>query len=145
MYGNRGFTLIEILIASVILFFTLASATMAYRTSLLSNAKTEKIVEVQIILPLVKDQVSTGLKSRDNLSQSESGRGELNGWTFKWQARRLSYTAPPDRFDPDVGDLISYNPRFHRYNVTLELSTETYSRQLNYEELAWDATAEPKG
>lgn len=134
----RGFTLIEVLIAAVILFITLSTAAVSYQTIVSSNLRAENIVSVQTIIPLARMNIHQHLREKTDLGQQEQGNGAIGDWTYNWVANRVSYTPPAERFDPFLADFTEYKPRFHRFEITLTLNADDFSRTVSYEELAWN-------
>lgn len=133
---NSGFTLVEILIASTILFMTVATATVTYRTLIMSNTRAEQVIATQSVFPLVQTSITQSL--RDSFGRQQQGQGELNGWSYRWQASQQSKNPPAARFDPDLGVFTEYQPRYRLFEVSVSLSKNDYTREFKFTELAWD-------
>jgi prepilin-type N-terminal cleavage/methylation domain-containing protein len=136
---QRGFTLVEVLIAATILFAVMTAATEAYRGALESSRRAEATVRVLTPLPLVTAAVRDALRS--NPRERLEGEGELLGVPYRFAARTLRYGAPPTRFDPTQEDFRVYEPRFRLYDVQLEMGRGTGRRTFAYQELAWERVA----
>jgi prepilin-type N-terminal cleavage/methylation domain-containing protein len=136
MRGERGFTLIEVLIAGMILFIVIAAATEAYRGSLLSSRKAEATVRLLTPLPLITAAVRDALRAKPE--ERVTGGAELLGVKYEFEAVTARYGAPPARFDPDAADFRDYPPRFRLYDVRLTLSSGDARRTVDYQELAWE-------
>lgn len=131
----RGFTLIEVLIASTILFASLAVISESYRASLMASDKAAKTAEMLTPLPLILGHVKNKLlETPDELVE---GQGEVLGVRFTFEARSAKFGAPVRRIDPDSGQRMVYQPRFRLYDVQLGLSRGTMRRVFTYQELAW--------
>ena len=84
MTSQKGFTLIEVLVAAFILFLALTSSALIYKGALLSSAKAEQSVSIsaaaQAIRQLVRedfnDSVGSGVLSGD---------GQFGDFSFKWR------------------------------------------------------------
>lgn len=135
----RGFTLIEVLIASTILFIVIAAAAEGYRGALLASRRAESLVRLLTPLPLITAAVRDTLRSKP--AERLTGGAELLGVRYEFEAVTARYGAPPRRFDPDAADFREYPPRFRLYDVHLRLRAGERERQFVYQELAWEPRA----
>jgi prepilin-type N-terminal cleavage/methylation domain-containing protein len=133
---QRGFTLLEVLIAATILFTVLAVATETYRNSLLASGRAQGLVTMLTPLPLITSAIRNQLRS--NPVEKLDGRSELLGVGYEWEAITVRYGSPPYRFDPDVTDFVSYPKRFRLYDITLKLRLAKQERVFLYQEIAWE-------
>ena len=136
MNRQRGFTLLEVLIAATILFTVLAVATETYRNSLLASGRAQGLVTMLTPLPLITSAIRNQLRS--NPVEKLSGSSELLGVDYEWEAITVRYGSPPYRFDPDVTDFVSYPKRFRLYDITLKLRGAKQERVFLYQEIAWE-------
>ena len=139
MIRQRGFTLVEVLIASTILFTVLGVASMSYRAAVLASAKAEATVAMLTPVPLITAAIRSQLRTKP--VEASAGSGELLGVGFEWEATTSRYGSPPRRFDPDTTSFVDYPPRFRLYEVRLTLAYRDSSREFLYEELAWEPLA----
>jgi prepilin-type N-terminal cleavage/methylation domain-containing protein len=133
---QRGFTLLEVLIAATILFTVLAVATETYRNSLLASGRAQGLVTMLTPLPLITSAIRNQLRS--NPVEKLSGSSELLGVGYEWEAITVRYGSPPYRFDPDMTDFVSYPKRFRLYDITLKLRRAKQERVFLYQEIAWE-------
>jgi prepilin-type N-terminal cleavage/methylation domain-containing protein len=133
---QRGFTLVEVLIASTILFAVLGVASMSYRAALRASETAERTVAMLTPIPLITAAIRSELRSRP--VETSAGRGEMLGVGYEWEATTSRYGPPPRRFDPDQVGFVEYPPRFRLYDVRLTLSYGGGNREYLYEELAWE-------
>ena len=136
MNRQRGFTLLEVLIAATILFTVLAVATETYRNSLRASSRAQGLVTMLTPLPLITSAIRNQLRS--NPVEKLDGRSELLGVGYEWEAITVRYGSPPYRFDPDVTDFVSYPKRFRLYDITLKLRLAKQERVFLYQEIAWE-------
>ena len=59
---QRGFTLLEVLLAGFILFMVLSSMTLVYRGALLSSEKASRALSIAAALPMIRVIVTQQLK-----------------------------------------------------------------------------------
>ena len=141
--GQRGFTLIEVLIAAVIMFTVLATATLSLRAAMHASERASRTTELLAPLPWITPTIRARLRehSGDELATEHSGEGVMFGVAYRFRALLVRSAAPPPRFDPDVVDFIEYAPRFGLYDVELELEREGEKSRFIYQELAWQPLA----
>lgn len=133
---ERGFTLVEVLIAATILFIVIAAAADAYRSALLSSLRAESLVRLVTPLPLITSTVREALRADPR--ERRDGHGELLGVRYRWEAVTAKYGSPARRFDPDLTEFHDYPPRFRLYDVRLVLRAGERERTYLYQEFAWE-------
>ena len=136
MKRQGGFTLLEVLIASTILFAALAVASETYRSTLMASSRSQTVVEMLTPLPLITSSIRNDLRS-DPAEQRE-GAAAMMGVGYTWRATTARYEPPPARFDADRLDFVSYPPRFRLYDVELKRWLRGQKRVYIYQEVAWE-------
>ncbi len=136
---QRGFTLIEVLIAAVIMFTVLATATVSLRGAMHASERASRKTELLAPLPWITPTIRERLREYpgDNLATEHNGEGVVFGVEYRFHASLVRSGAPPPRFDVDAADFIEYAPRFGLYDVELELEREGEKSRFVYQELAW--------
>lgn len=135
MRRQHGFTLVEVLIAAVIMFMVLATAALSLRTAAHASERATRTVELVAPLPWITPVIRESLRS--DPADERSGEGRLFGVEYRFRANIVRLGAPPTRFDPDVTDFVEYAPRFALYDVELELERDGETTSFLYQELAW--------
>jgi prepilin-type N-terminal cleavage/methylation domain-containing protein len=137
-HTERGFTLIEVLIAAVIMFTVLATATLSLRTAIHSSERATRTIELLAPLPWITPTIRDSLReiSSSKLPSDHDGEGLLFGVRYRYHATLVRSGAPPARFDVDAADFVEYAPRFGLYDVELELEREGETSRFIYKELA---------
>jgi len=135
MRGQHGFTLVEVLIAAVIMFMVLATATLSLRTAMHASERATATAELLAPLPWITPVIREIL--RNDPAAERSGEGRLYGVMYRFRANIVRLGAPPTRFDPDATDFVEYAPRFALYDVELELEHDGETMTFIYQELAW--------
>jgi prepilin-type N-terminal cleavage/methylation domain-containing protein len=138
-HTERGFTLIEVLIAAVIMFTVLATATLSLRTALHASERASRTTELLAPLPWITPTIRDSLReiSSSELPSDHDGEGLLFGVRYRYHATLVRSGAPPARFDVDAAEFVEYAPRFGLYDVELELEREGETTRFIYQELAW--------
>lgn len=131
----RGFTLIEVLLAAVILFSALSLAVMALQTLRQSSAQAEKSIKTldpaRMISLIIQQQI------RANPEADLQGEGDAQQVHYRWQAKIIAKGSAPERFDFDAGTSVVPPERFRLFLVDLELTYQGRTEQLQFKELAW--------
>ncbi len=142
--NNRhyGLTLLEVLIASVILFTTLTVFTESYRTNLSAINKSTATIDLIAPVQLIVDRVARELRPTSNAVIS--GRGEILGVSYVFEARSVEASPPLRRFDPESGVLVEYDTRYHLYAVNLRVMKGGAERIYQYREIGWAPTLDLK-
>lgn len=148
MRRELGFTLVEVLIAAVIMFTVLATATLSLRGAMISSERASRTVELlaplEWITPSIRERLreNTGENMGNSLAPEQSGEGALFGVEYRFRATLVRVGAPPPRFDTDVMDFVEYPPRFGLYDIELELERDGDTSRFVYQELAWSSLAQ---
>ena len=137
---RTGFTLVEVLIAAVILFATITVVAESYRTSLAASLRATITAELLTPLPLITTTIRNELRERPE--ERLNGEGELLGVRYRFEAVSVRFEAPPPTVDPDMQGIKVFVPRYRLYDVRLSLARRTMERQFVYQELAWLPTLE---
>ncbi len=137
--GERGFTLIEVLIAAVIMFTVLATATVSLRGAMHASERASRKTELLAPLPWITPTIRERLREHpgDKLATERSGEGVVFGVEYRFHASLVRSGAPPSRFDVDAAEFVEYAPRFGLYDVELQLEREGEKSRFIYQELAW--------
>lgn len=113
--SNKGFTLIEVLIASIILFSAIALVAELFSASSLSSKKAVKIAQYNQTIPLVNRMIKADIQqsAKDRTMSNMQGSILFLDIEFSWQADRTSFLSPPMADDDDT----PWSPRFGLFTV----------------------------
>jgi len=129
-----GFTLIEVLIASFIMFISLAAFTLVFRSALLSSEKAELNVSSAAYTNLIVGKISSELKNSHQLTTSQ-GTGLLLGRKYQWQARVISATNPPARYFGNVLAQAEHQAKLWQVNLSVQVGNKL--SDYSFEEITW--------
>jgi type II secretory pathway pseudopilin PulG len=137
--SDGGFTLVEILVASVILFTCLGAAAISYNTAVNLAQKLDETIAVSSAMPRIREQIKTQL-FQGTLSGTIVHPGDP---VILWQAaeRQSAFTLStvdesPDRlFEPGRFRLILYTVTLTGRSGQLD---NAYSQVYTYTELVWE-------
>ena len=94
MTRQRGFTLLEVLIAATILFAVLAAATETYRNALLASSRAQGLVSMLTPLPLITSAIRNQLRSNPS-RPATAGRNFSASRTNGRRRRYATARRPP--------------------------------------------------
>ena len=130
---QTGFSLVETLVAAMILFSVLSTAFLAFQGSILSSAKAQSRIELLASVPLIRRDISQRLISASNLS----GRGVVGLFRYSWTATpRVSGSA----FNPSLGESptpSSEDREFVLWDVVFQVESSDSQREFTFVELGW--------
>jgi|GEM_PF-957330 len=115
--SSSGFTLIEVLIAAVILFSALAITAELYSASSLSAQKASNKAHFYQINPIAITAIKTEIRQlSENRKLAElSSEFTISGIHYQWQAQRTAFKARA----PDYDDFEPPRPQFGLFQVTV--------------------------
>lgn len=136
---SEGFTLIEVLVASVILFSAIATVSMIYRGAYISSQKADAHVNIAGIVPIVLDKIRENIREKGNAeSVVLKGSDIAFGVNYHWLANQTAFKGPPEYFDPDSGKIIQSDNKYKLWKIDVELSYGVASKQYQFKELSWN-------
>jgi hypothetical protein len=131
----KGFTLVEVLISSVILFMAIGLGMVAFSSIDKSVHASTDVVTLLNPLPLIVNEIENDLTNSP--AGEKTKEGELNEVKYKWVATPEKVLPPKPRFDPDRGDYIEYADRYVMYSISLTLSRDNKSRVFRFRKVGW--------
>ena len=136
--NNAGFTLIEVMVAAVILFSVIATVSMVYRGAFLSSEKANNHTNLASVLPSVLATIRQEVQEVSRTSETDITR-RSNAWSvnYQWSAKILKLKAAPEKLDVDTGNFVQPPMKYKLWQVTLTLKLNGITRQYNYNELGW--------
>lgn len=136
--SDRGFTLVEVLVATVILFSALTAISLSYRGSLQSAQRAEEHVllasAMPVILSQVRQQIRYGTPADNELMQS------VRGVSYEYSTARISEQPPQPFYNTSTGQFETFPRLYALLEVTLTVKTENLSQQHQFYEVSWYGT-----
>ena len=132
--SQRGFTLLEVLMAGFILFLTIAAMTLVYRGALFSSEKADKFLQMSSVVMPIRQIISEKLRQAD-YRDIDIGDGSYGHVDYSWKAT-LTYSGKPSRIlqegassDPDL--------EYYLWQVDISLSSGTLNRKYQFSMVTW--------
>ncbi|WP_019674718.1 PilW family protein [Arsukibacterium perlucidum] len=131
----QGLTLVEVLIAAVILFAALSLSAVTLQTLRQSSAQADKVIQTLQPARMVTLSIQQHIRSQpqDNMS----GSGKVGDVSYQWQASVIQTGSAPEQLDVDSGSITVPPERFRLYQVELQLEMQGRVELLQFKELAW--------
>ncbi|CAI8296817.1 MAG: Uncharacterised protein [Porticoccaceae bacterium UBA1117] len=125
--SQRGFTLLEVLLAGFILFLVLTTMTQVYQGAVLSSGKAEESLSIVSAVPIIRIIVSDAVVE-EGILYGERTFGELN---YTWSAK-LAYEGLPSQIlledKPDI--------KYYLWDITLRVYKDSSVRQYYFREIS---------
>lgn len=135
MTKSRGFTLIEVLIAAIILFSALALISDIFKSAMLSTSKAVSNSQYYQITPSAISAIKANLREKANGKniQTLEGTVVLLDIHYQWKAERISFKSPAST---QLDDFIS-DPRFSVYKLQVNVEQGNKKRVFSFEAATW--------
>lgn len=131
---QKGFSLVETLVASVILFSALTSAFLAFQGALIGSLKAESRLELLKAVPQARRSITSLVQE----SKASSGKGVADGVVYAWTAELQTAGVILDLDSGSVGDVGAPSERvFSLWQVSVILERGGVERQFSFTELSW--------
>lgn len=134
----QGFTLLEVLVASAILFSAIAITSLIFKSSYVASEKAQQRVEQAGVLPALLIIVQEDIREQTaGVTDALKNHGVIWGMPYRWQAKLSAFKAPPEKFDTDTGTMESYKKRYKLWQVDLSLGEGKKRLDFQYYEISW--------
>ncbi|AQP99418.1 hypothetical protein B0W48_06140 [Pseudoalteromonas aliena] len=135
MKSNKGFTLIEVLIAAIILFSALALISDIFKSAMLSSNKTIVNARYYQVTPSAITAIKTNLRKSVKAQNIPAIDGEvlLFDINYQWQANRIIFNGQP----VDTFDEFEQRDRFSIYEVDVTALFDNRERHFSFEVATW--------
>ena len=133
---NRGFTLIEVLIAAVILFGSISIVSQAFRGSVTSSVKAKRSVQAAAIVPFLLSTIEYRLQNQ-SLNEVAFQEGVIDKAMFTWTASVIKKDGPPARLSPEDGEVTIFDDKFYLWQVNLTVQQQETKNEYSYKQITW--------
>ena len=126
---QKGFTLLEVLLAGFILFSVLAATMMSYKGTIVSSRQAEKSLSMSAVIPSIR-QLVTEAFHEDPSPESRQGKGTLGNLSYEWKAT-LTYRGKRYAFSDKK------EAQYRLWHVDLMVKKGNLLRSYNFREVSW--------
>lgn len=132
---SRGFTLIEVLVATLILFATLGAMTELLRTTLMSSGSAEGALVLSQAAAELQPQIAFSIEHGGAAAARQGGEGRHGSIRYRWSAKKLR-EAP--RFAPAGEELGGpVYPPVILWNIELQIEDRRRQRRFFFKSLSY--------
>ncbi len=133
MHHNKGFTLVEVLIAGVILFTSLGLVYSAFSQSVMNTEKAQKVIELNGSIPLIVSKVKADLNNKLGKTLRQ-GRGIIGNTYYEWRTHEV-------KNDPILqyasSDVSTSGNAVKLLEVHITLEVDDTKRTFSFKEVVW--------
>lgn len=133
---QQGFTLVEVLIAGVILIIVISTMTFVYRTAALSSSKASNSVRLSGSVGLILTTIKSQIRGR-NATNAMSGEGSIDDIQYQWQSTLIDNKPAPPRFNASDGNFQTQSSRYYLWQVNLSIQSKTLNKTFQFQEISW--------
>lgn len=136
---KSGFTLIEVLVASLILFASISVISLIYKGAYLTSKKSEAHITVSGAIPIVLSNIKNAIRAQ-GMSSSVQHVGEGVVWDvqYNWKAELQKIKAAPNLYDPDLGKNVESPQKYKLWQVDLNIHYKSLKQSYKYNEISWN-------
>lgn len=120
---QAGFTLLEVLIAGLILFTAIALVSLAYRTGLQSERSAVNRVFKTMAARYIEQNVAEQLRLQP---QRESGEGQWGRWQYEWRVTDRYSKWSKAGFDIETNTVVQVGRPLELLDVLIDVEGEAY-------------------
>lgn len=131
---QSGFTLVEALIASLIMFIAIGIFTMVFRGAIISSQKASANIEISAAANLVVERISAELTNRHS-GKNANGEGKIFDFNYTWRAKVKSSAKPPSRYLGGSKVQADHTAKLWQVDLTFEKDERIVAFQ--FEEVTW--------
>lgn len=114
---NKGFSLIEVLVAAFILFLVLSTVTITYSGAVKSTLSATESIKMYGYLPLLVDDISLSIQEGEN-----SGSGTFLNVNFSWKTKLIESKEIAGFYDMDTFEVRPTGKTAFMWKVLLDTS-----------------------
>ena len=133
---SNGFTLIEVLLAGVILIISVSAMTLIYRTATIASTKASDTVRLHGNTNLIMLQIQNQIRNA-NATEPLSGVGNICDINFRWNSHLEKKSGAPNRFSADTGEWQAQPERFYLWQVNVYIEYGDSVKELQFKEVSW--------
>jgi len=134
----EGFTLIEVLMASVILFASIATVSMIYSGAFISSERANQHVKLSSILPSLLANIRDDIRTEGNTLETQlTQKGQVWSIDYQWRANLVDQKSAPSKLDVDTGDYITPPLKYKLWQVNLETKYQSTVKEYQFYQVSW--------
>ncbi|MBE0365076.1 hypothetical protein PULV_a3386 [Pseudoalteromonas ulvae UL12] len=138
MNKHRAFTLVELLVASLILFSVITTVSLIYRGAFIASEKANNHMDIVGVLPALLSEIQYHIRALPfELSHTEAS-GQVWQVHYEWKAKVIETKSVIDNVSSlEFGESNAVKKEFKLWQVELELSQGRIVREYLFSEVSW--------
>ena len=142
---QQGFSLVEVLVAAVILFMVVTASLVIYRAAMSTSIRAESALRLSMDIPQARELITREMQSGFS-NPPRSGRLALSGVDISWEAQLVAsgqltnldaVTVARAGGSADV-ETVALDRKFYLWQVALVAELGKQRRNFEFKELTWD-------
>lgn len=134
--SESGFTLVEILVATVILFLAIATLSGVINSARLSNIKVNERMLLHAQIPAIIDEIELVILTGPD-QPTLSGRGKALNIDYQWSATTAESGTAVGVQNSETGNLSEGSNFYRLYQVNLTLQMQNIQKQYQFMVTNW--------
>ena len=134
--NSKGFSLLEVLIAGVILFAAISTAALVYTSATKSAIQASKSISFSAQLPLILETIKSNLRQSGSVAD-KNGQGNLPFGQYQWRAVAGQVKRPLPQLSVDSGQFSVPDVNIVLWSVELDVTIDNTSRQYSIFVTGW--------
>lgn len=132
MRGSRGFTLLEVLIAGVILFMVVGTGTVVYTSALKSTSSAMNALERAAYVPILIESIKSQIRVITETKEYKGDGGLPDGSRYRWTAVIKDSLPALQVFSEESGGFSDSAKTIELWQVELVLNDGRTTRQIEF-------------
>lgn len=129
---QRGFTLLEVLLAGFILFLVLSSMALVYRGAMLGSGKAERSLLMSAAILPIRSLITEHLRKKASI-ENDNGAGRYADMDYRWVATLNAIGRPSAIIEEDAGIEV----RYFLWDIEVIVSRGNVRRNFRFREISW--------
>jgi prepilin-type N-terminal cleavage/methylation domain-containing protein len=142
---QQGFSLVEVLVAAVILFMVLTASLLIYRSAMSASVGAESALRLSMDVPqarqMITDQMQQGFSN-----PPRRGQFELGDAAFTWEAALAASGQLTDLEAVEIDETltgtgsvrVALDRRFYLWDVSMVVTLNRQRREFSFREVTWE-------
>lgn len=133
--SEQGFTLLEVLVAGVLLFAAVATAAQVYRGALHAFSRAQDTTQIQAVVPLLLSQVQYHLDQGE-----QQGEGQFGPIIYRWQSEpgEQHYVTRSDVSEFGETPSSRFTQQLHQIRLELRRAEQSdWQREYRWQAYQW--------
>lgn len=142
---QQGFSLVEVLVAAVILFMVLTASLLIYRSAMSASVGAESALRLSTDVPQARQMITDRMRQGFS-NPPRGGQFELSDAEFVWNATLAASGQLTDLEAVEVEQTfagagpvrVALDREFYLWNVSMVVTLNRQRREFSFKEITWE-------